>query len=144
MDEKSATYTSLMDEGGRDHLHWWIVFEKGNCDHWWTKLFDQDMRHCWAVKFDGEHFIAFRPYIGYTDIEILPIKDSRHIAPDATAVLSVHTTADGLQMRDLVPACFNCVEQVKALLGVKAWGIVTPRQLYNHLINTPTITTIGH
>ena len=85
MDEKSATYTSLMDEVGRDHLHWWIVFEKGNCDHWWTKLFDQEMRHCWAVKFDGEHFIAFRPYIGYTDVEILSIKDSRHIAPDATA-----------------------------------------------------------
>ena len=127
-----------------DYIHWWIVFEPGNCEHWWTKLFDKEMRHCWAVKFDGQHFIAFRPYIGYTDIEILSITDSRHIAPDATAILSVHTTADGLQMRDLVPACFNCVEQVKALLGIKAWGIVTPKQLHHYLITTPNITTTGH
>jgi hypothetical protein len=138
---------SLIDSQGRSKVHWWIVFEKGHCRHWWTRLFDSEMRHCWAVRQDGKHFIAFQPYLGITTIDILQITDPRDIAPEATAVLSVQTWANTGRIRDLVPACFNCVEQVKALLGIRAWGVVTPRQLMNYCITQPhiaaTFTTTG-
>ena len=35
--------------------------------------------------------------------------------------------------RDLPPAWFSCVESAKRLLGIRAWWVWTPWQLYCHL-----------
>lgn len=95
-------------------------------------MFDQEMGHVWAGLEWGDQFVVVNSVGGMTDVHIAAEMDFSR----ATRVLVVNAKADQDRVRELVPACWNCTEQTKALLGIRAWNMVTPKQLYDFLVSS--------
>jgi hypothetical protein len=98
---------------------------------------ERDYSHCYILKWDGFQWIMLNPAMGYTDMFILTCYE-----PDVRAALAgaeytdiIHVSAwrDIGRWRTALPVFFTCVEQVKAFLGIRAWWILTPKQLYKYL-----------
>lgn len=93
-------------------------------------MFDPEFGHVWAGLEWGDQFVVINSVGGMTDVHIRAEMDFSR----ATRVLVVDAKADQDRVRELVPACWNCTEQTKALLGIRAWNMVTPKQLYDFLV----------
>jgi hypothetical protein len=93
-------------------------------------MFDPEFGHVWAGLEWGDQFVVVNSVGGMTDVHIRAEMDFSR----ATRVLVVNAKADQDRVRELVPACWNCTEQTKALLGIRAWNMVTPKQLYDFLV----------
>ena len=130
---------SLVDTWDKSYIEWFIVFEHGDMPYWWAKYLHSGFRHCWALRWDGFNWIAFDPKLGHTDIEILPYGNFEDIEIISKAMnLSVKIRAkvwrDSIRIRTPYPTAVTCVEQIKALLGIRKWFLFTPYQLFNHLL----------
>lgn len=133
---------SLLDEhlvelAGRSHTEWFLVFEHGTERHWWTRFLRDGFHHVYALRWDGFNWIRFDPGLGFTDVEILP-----HPTPDVAGIVStdccaiLRVTKWRERARYRVPwvlTPWTCVEQCKALLGIRAPHVLTPYQLFRHL-----------
>lgn len=114
----------------------WVVFS-GRTDLAWLKILKPGFRHCYLLLNDGRHWLSFDPLSNYTDINVhdlpsgfnLPLwlRDRGHIVLQASI------------RRSLKPAPwmpFTCVEAVKRVIGLHARHIITPWQLYRHIVKT--------
>jgi hypothetical protein len=111
--------------------HWFIAFEPFQVEYWWTNLFDPEFGHVWGALEWGDQFIVVNSVGGMTDVHITDMPDFSM----CTRVLVLNAEPDQDRVRELVPACWNCTEQTKALLGIRAWTMVTPKQLHDYLVS---------
>ncbi len=130
---------SLIDTWDQSFTDWYVVFEHGDMSYWWAKYLHAGFRHCWALRWDGFNWIAFDPKLGHTDIEVLPYynhNDIENISKDTNCSVIIHAKVwrDSKRIRTPYPTAVTCVEQIKALLGVRKWFLFTPYQLFNHLL----------
>ena len=114
---------------------WYVVFTEAKIQHWIYKIVDRDMGHTYAIKdLNDYQWLVVQPRINCTEIKIKLKCQYPHIkmltGPDAKIikVTSMNTSPRGTLN------FFNCVEQVKALIGIKDMWCLTPKQLYNDLI----------
>jgi len=131
-------HDTLIDTWDISCTDWFVVFEHGDMKYWWTKYLQGGFRHCWAFRWDGYNWIAYRPNLGYTDIEILPwgkLEDIEFIHKDiiCSAIIRHKAWRKTSRLRAPFPTAFTCVEQVKALLGIRKWYMFTAYQLFNYL-----------
>ena len=112
----------------------WVVFS-GKTDMNWLKIFKPGFRHCYVVLNDGNHWLSVDPLSSYMDVTIhnlpqefnLPLwlRDRGHCV----------VKADITRLPKQAPwMFFTCVEAVKRILGIHKQFIITPWQLYRHLI----------
>jgi hypothetical protein len=132
-------HDSLIDTWDQSFIDWYIVFEHGDMPWWWAKFLQSGFRHCWALRWDGYNWIAINPKLGHTDIEVLPYynhKDIENIRIDTECSVIIHAKVwrESKRIRASWPTVVTCVEQIKALLGIRRWFLFTPYQLFNHLI----------
>lgn len=114
----------------------WIVFI-GTAELAWQKLLKPGFRHCCLLLNDGERWISFDPMSNYTDIHVhkLPVefdlplwlRDHGHIVVK-TKIARAKNEAPWMP--------YSCVEAVKRVIGLHARSIITPWQLYRHIIKT--------
>jgi hypothetical protein len=113
----------------------WVVFS-GQCDDIpWLRILRPGFRHCYALLNDGRHWVCFDPLSNYTDINVhelpaafdLPLwlKDHGHTVVKAKV-------KRGVKEAPWMP--HTCVEAVKRVIGLHARLIITPWQLYRHLM----------
>jgi hypothetical protein len=131
---------SLVDTWDKSYTEWFIVFEHGDMPYWWAKYLQSGFRHCWALRWDGFNWIAYHPKLGHTDIEILPYGSYEDIeiiskANNISAIIRAKVWRDSLQIRAPWPTVSTCVEQIKAILGVRKWFLFTPFALFNYLLS---------
>ena len=131
---------SLIDTWEQSLTDWYIVFEHGDMPYWWAKYLHPGIRHCWALRWDGFNWIAFHPNLGHTDIEILPYGsyediENIRIDTDCSVIIHVKVWRESTRIRSLWPTAVTCVEQIKALLGIRKWFLFTPYQLFKYLRN---------
>lgn len=103
-------------------------------DLWWSKYLKAGYRHVFAIKFDGLFWIRMDLTIGYTDFDVLlyDYKDSiDDIVQDNATYQHVEVWRKTRYRSILAP--WTCVEMMKSLLGIKAWWILTPFQLYKYI-----------
>lgn len=116
---------------------WVVCFSKASQKHWVQKFLHKDFQHCYAFKLSpgGKFFMLVDPIRSYTMVDLIPASNEafEELTENVT-FLTVIATID--LMKDRGHFCrFNCVEMVKALIGLKSFWTFTPRQLYRRLKN---------
>ncbi|MGB4057447.1 MAG: hypothetical protein WBK77_05130 [Alphaproteobacteria bacterium] len=115
----------------------WVVFS-GHAELPWLKILRPGFRHCFALLNDGERWITVDPLSNYTDINVHDFPSGfdlpSWIGERGLIVIRAHIrrTADPAPWMP-----YSCVEAVKRILGLHARLILTPWQLYRHLLKTP-------
>ena len=113
---------------------WYIVFTRAKYDHWIYRFINRDMGHVYAIKSLNDYqWLVVQPRVNITEVRV-KVKASyphiRMITGEAAKIVKV--TAINTKPRGAINF-FNCVEQVKALIGLRAPWCFTPQQLYNLL-----------
>ena len=125
-----------MDESPELTENWHIVFRGSKLNHWIMGYLQPNFKHCYAVKESpGGHFwLIVDGKNACTEVRLeskLNYPGIRDLCPDCI-ILPIKAKINPDQNRWSL-CIFNCVEQVKALLGIKDSRIWTPYQLYRHL-----------
>ena len=128
---------SLLDAWDLVHIDWFIVFEHGDMPWKLAKLLKPGYRHCYAVRYDGHEWIYFHPHLGHTDIRVMAAPPGSTIfdvvSTGYSAIIHIDTQQKVGKVRQAWPTFFTCVEQIKALLGIRAGFVFTPWKLYKLL-----------
>ena len=130
---------SLIDTWDKSLTEWYIVFEHGDMPYWWAKYLQSGFRHCWALRWDGFNWIAYYPSLGHTDIEVLPYGNYEDIeiiskAMNLSVIIRAKVWRQTTRIRAPLPTLVTCVEQIKALLGIRKWSLLTPYALFKYLL----------
>ena len=119
---------------GKSLCEYYVIF---CADEIGVPFIDKQLSHCYAASWDGYNWAVINPCLGYTDVYVLQSVD-----PDIRVALADYPYTDIIHVsawrkikrwRAPFPVMFTCVEQIKALLGITAWRIITPKQLYKYL-----------
>jgi len=119
-----------------DPIEWYVIFSRAKVDHWIFKIIHKDFGHVYAVKSLNDYqWLVIQPRLNLVDAQIKLKSQYPHIrmiaGPDAR-VLKVEVIPGPGQRGS--PCWFSCVEQVKALIGMKSFFTITPKQLYDRLV----------
>lgn len=113
----------------------WLIFSD-DTDIRMLKILRRGFRHCFAIMQQGDRWILVDPRSNKTDIVLLPhpkcFNFPRYYTEQGKTVLKIHDRPTPNKIMSPFPV--SCVEGLKRLIGLHAWWILTPRQLYNHLI----------
>lgn len=114
---------------------WYVVFTSTDQQHWIYSFIDRSFGHCYAVQsLNEQQWLVIQPRINVTQAKIMLKCQYPHIrdliAPEDKVI---KVTVKATRYRGTLN-WFNCVEQVKALIGVKSFWTWTPKQLYKGLL----------
>ncbi len=112
----------------------WVIFS-GETDLRWLRVLRPGFRHCYVLLHDGRHWISVDPLAHVTDIRVhdIPPEFNLPLWLKDTGMTVVKATIARIPK----PApwmAFTCVEAVKRILGLHRIFILTPWQLYRHLL----------
>ena len=112
----------------------YLIYENKPDGLWWQRFLKTGYKHVFAVRFDGFFWIKTELTIGFMDSEVLPYYD--HATIDVVLkgrVCSYQYVQAWRKMRyRSLFAPLSCVEGMKAMLGIRAWYVLTPYQLYKY------------
>lgn len=113
---------------------WYIAFVNGRGQNFWDVVTTEEFRHCYAFTWDGYNWIVVDPLGQSLEIEVLPFGDEvdfpAKIVEDGQKLVYFSKHEDN---RFIFRGLMTCVSTMKHLLGIRAWWVVTPKQLYNYL-----------
>jgi hypothetical protein len=123
----------------KEPVFWYVVFAptRTNLMPWWLRFFVGDgFQHCYA----------FRDYKGVTLIvnhlsqglvaDVSPVPATKCVSVLSTdGRETVVLFAGRLKYRYTQRGVQSCVSVVKSLIGLTAWHIWTPQQLFQYLVN---------
>ncbi len=115
----------------------WVVFS-GETDLPYLKILKSGFRHCFILLNDGQRWMSIDPLSPYMDIQIYHHIESEFCLPDWLKVRGYKVVKTQINKQHNKPApwmFFTCVESIKRILGIHNRYILTPWQLYRHLIN---------
>jgi len=116
----------------------WYVCFGGDCQkHWVQRLLKRGFFHCFAFKLSpgGQFYIVISATRSHTVVDLLPVnEDNFNELTNEYKFVKVIAEIDVLKDRGHL-CRFNCVEQVKSLLGISEFWTWTPYQLYERLKN---------
>lgn len=122
-----------------DPVVWFVAFKPAPAiahPRWWTRALHAGYRHCLAARQEGDATLVLDHAGSRLRAELVPVPIGaflRGLQEHAACwVLMVALPMAGAAFAWLRPP-MTCVELVKAALGIRAWWIVTPRQLARHL-----------
>ena len=101
-------------------------------DTWWSKFLKKGYKHVLAVKFDGIFWIKMDYTLGWTDCDVLLYDNKDTIKDVAKGYKTQYVEVWRRQRYRRLFAPHSCVEMMKSLLGIRAWWILTPYQLYKY------------
>jgi hypothetical protein len=115
---------------------WYLVFTEAKYDHWVWRFVDQGMGHVYAVQdLNDYQWLVIQPRVNITQAKILLKCDYPVI--NALADINDKIVRVECEISAKPRGCLNwftCVEQVKALVGIRSFWTLTPKQLYKGLI----------
>jgi len=116
--------------------HWYLIFTDVKRRRWWDRVLKPGFNHCYAMRWDGFNWLIVNPRSDFLEVEVSQICDHnlRNAAiGEATAVVSVLCQVPRGRLRSrFFAGPVTCVEVVKSLLGIRAFFLFTPWQLYNY------------
>ncbi len=96
---------------------------------WINKFLPNDFGHCRVVLHQNQIDVLVDTRMSYLDIRVY----EKGVKFNAPVELKISRMVDVSQLRGVFGLQY-CVEQVKMVLGIKKWWLVTPYQLYKFLI----------
>jgi hypothetical protein len=120
--------------------HYIICFKSTGHPHWWNRFLHPRALHVFAVKWTGKHWVMVHPRIAYLEVQVLDYTREEDLlkfikAECIEGICRVdfnHLDTERIRV-PWIFGLWTCVSQVKALLGIRAPWILTPRQLYRYL-----------
>ena len=130
-----------MTPGTNQVEEYYVVFDTAHFDYWFSKRMKKGFTHCYAIKKSkgGYFWHIINPTRGSLELNLVPIEDYptiRDCVGYGPTIVSVKAIIDTQRFRGTI-CLFNCVEVVKALLGIKDMWLWTPYQLYKYLRRIP-------
>lgn len=122
---------SLLDTANRFPVEWWLVYSDTDRPHWWNRWLAPRYRHVSAYRRDGRVWLAYLPNAEFVDVHILRT-DEQPWPQSAIVQRVVALRREGAVRSRLFLGPITCVEHMKALLGIRAWFLRTPLQLYRY------------
>lgn len=137
----TAEQLSLLDTAGMMVREWWVVFHPRTPYYWFAKLLRQGFRHVELAREirygSGSGDVAWihvLPSFEMFDVELSTDPRPPWVRCPGSTVQKVTALAPLNQVRswfDIGPS--TCVELVKAALGINAFFVRTPYQLYRYI-----------
>ena len=126
-----------MNESTETEAEWMIVFCKAKGTNIVTPFLQEGFTHCYAMKKSegGLMWHIVDSMMSHLTIEMQTVDNYPHARAYAgrdAVILPVTAKIDINKMRGTL-GIFNCVEVVKALLGIKETWVWTPYQLFKYL-----------
>jgi hypothetical protein len=131
----------------RERVPFYVVFQSAPERSPWQLWTSPAFRHCWAFRpiWFPEQGLAADEFTlkiefpeGQVDVAVWWTETDETVEtylaePLVTDILRVVVDVDS-KMGYMPKGLLTCVSGLKALLGVRAWWVLTPRQLYQHLL----------
>ncbi len=113
-----------------------VVFAGGTTLHW-LRLLQPGFRHCFVAVALGGGWVILDPLSHRTSLAIVEGYSADDLASwyESHGLKTVKTTVREAPARMAPFAPATCVEAVKRVLGIHAWPVITPRQLYDYLLD---------
>jgi hypothetical protein len=102
---------------------------------WWLRLLRPGFRHCFAIIRETERWLVVDPMLHKMDVQATKCEPAFDLPAwmRARGYRVVKAPVLEPQRRAMAPAPFTCVEAMKRLIGLQAWCVMTPWQLYLRL-----------
>lgn len=126
---------SLIDTIDRWPVDWWLVYsDMDDSSHWIARLFKRGFQHVIALHRDGRVWVAIHPHFSFVDVQIIR-EDSTpwQMYPHATIQHVVAMRRNAWRGWSAHIGPLTCVELMKSLLGIRAWYVRSPWQLFCYL-----------
>lgn len=125
---------AIIDEDWSRCDGWYVAFVGDRGRNLWDIFTTKEFRHCYAFRWDGYNWIVVDALSNITEICILPFGEdvdlpAKIVEDGQKVVYFSRQRQDKFIFRGLL----TCVSMVKHLLGIRAWWVVTPKQLYNYI-----------
>lgn len=111
---------------------------------WWVRIFTcKDFRHCYVMQEQKLGICVTDPMGFSVRVSWFPVDIEQ--AAGIVAQIPQHRV---VKLDTVYPEAYRtrglitCVSVVKAMAGVTGWWVITPRQLYRHLLKLPGATEI--
>ena len=119
---------------GTSRAQCYIVYEEEK-NFWWQRYLKKGYSHAFIIIFDGYFWIKMEYSIGYMDIFVLPYynENTIHDVLRGRDCTFQYVEAWRRTRYRTLLAPWTCIEAVKAVLGFRAWSVITPYQLYKHI-----------
>lgn len=125
-----------MSSGNQIIEEWYICFKDAETKHWIQRLLQKGFEHCYAFKTSpgGQFYIVLDSSFSHLGVDLLAVNEENfNTLTNNSKFVKIIVTYDVTRTRGGI-CHFNCVEVVKALIGVKGFFIFTPYQLYKRVI----------
>lgn len=112
----------------------WVVFS-GKTDLRFLRILKPGFRHCFVLLNDGNCWVSVDPMSHYTEVLVHQVSSDFDL-PRWLERRGHKVVAAPVNHSAKTPApfgIFSCVEAVKRVLGIHAFAVITPWQLYRHL-----------
>jgi hypothetical protein len=127
----------IVPAGLKDPNNLVLVIFSGETDIRWLRILKPGFRHCFACLHKNGQWIFYDPLANKTELSVLAGMDSIDLEfwfrQRGCTVVRTHSILS--QQQKLRPSFFTCVEATKRLLGIHNGIIITPWQLYKHLMS---------
>lgn len=101
-----------------------------------VRMLEPPFQHVYAMKKSqgGQFWIVVNPLSEYTEVDMIPVSEYPHIRLYTGEDAVILPVESNIKHKERWTLCvINCVEIVKSLLGIRAFWVFTPKQLYNYL-----------
>lgn len=132
----------------RERQRWYVVFASGVPGSFWNCFTRRGYGHCFAFR---EHWVEGQPGLlntaftlkvemqqSYVDTDFwyaTPAVVAEHYLRDEQVADVVRVDVDIDGRRGYIPrGMLSCVTVLKAVLQLRAWWVLTPRQLHQYLL----------
>ena len=122
---------SLLSLSGKDRVKATLIFRQANYSKILNWFLKDGFSHVLLVVHKVNADVLIDPRIGYTEVTVYPPNTD---FSDLGEKITVNVEAEVARLRGIF-GLLNCVEQVKAFLGIRNKFIFTPYQLYRNLKN---------
>ncbi|CAL9954716.1 hypothetical protein VPHD456G2_0002 [Vibrio phage D456 g2] len=135
---------SILDQVTEGEPHTFICYANGDSDRWWYKHAQDGFHHCFIIHWDGQMWLRIERLYGYFYVSPLLWIDKLFVGrfnlEPYFRCLGYTVQVVSLERRQVkknrvwqILAPHSCVEFVKDFLGISAYFVITPYQLFKHL-----------
>ncbi len=120
-------------------VHWRLAFTRTNGWYWWNEFVEPGFEHVYAFReVPGLGWVTVNPRYSHTEIAVTPgfVHNARSAYRVDEGAIVVDVVAE-VPKRQIRSRWFfgpvTCVEIIKSLLGIRAFWVFTPWQLYRYV-----------
>ncbi|HEY7609011.1 MAG TPA: hypothetical protein VIF14_07245 [Alphaproteobacteria bacterium] len=101
----------------------------------WLRWLRRGFRHCFVAVDDGVEWLTIDPLLHRLEVRASGLASDFDLAREYRQMdlVVLEVVPAPMALRAAPPGLFTCVETAKRLLGIRAWRVLTPWQLYRFL-----------